>query len=168
VSKPNDLGNIDNSRDDAQRQHMENTVGKGLCPFCDGNGFDANKNKVVRSGSYWRAWFNPFPYTGSKTHIVIATHHHVTDLTELSRDAWAEWGDFNRQFIEDYNLPGGGIVMRFGDNKLNGGTLHHVHSHIQVPDESWFSIAVFYKDPALTAFLADAAERAKQFKASKG
>ena len=151
-------GNVDNSRTDEQRAHMKKTVGQGLCALC-GEGFDPKKNVVIWAGKYWRAWFNPFPYAGTKTHLIFATIEHVTDISDLPPEAWAELGTQTQEFIKKYNLQGGGIVMRFGDNALNGGTLFHLHVHIQVPSEDWFCIAVFYKDPPMLAFLDDTRRR---------
>ncbi len=161
------LGNISNSRSAAQATHMQATVGQGKCPFCDENGFDPKINTVIWSGKHWRAWFNPFPYTGTVSHVIIASLEHLTNIKDLSAEAWTEWGNLNQHLILEYNLPGGGIVMRFGDNKLNGGTIHHIHSHIQVPSTEGFSIAVFFKDEPLKAFLAETQVRYEVEKSKK-
>lgn len=153
---PKDLGNVQNSRSSDQAEHMRNTVGQGKCPFCP-DGFDAKKNVVVPIPGviivHWQAWFNPFPYHGTKTHIIIAAVKHWTDIGEITPDAWREWAMINEYFIKVHGLAGGGIVMRFGENKLNGGTLSHVHSHIMVPDEEDLCIAVFFKTPKFADYL---------------
>lgn len=166
MTDPNELGNIKNSRSTEQAARMQDTVGQGKCPFCDGNGFDPKINVVIWSGKHWRAWFNPFPYTGTASHLIIATHDHITDIVDLSAEAWAEWGTLNQYLISHNQLPGGGIVMRFGDNKLNAGTLSHIHSHIQVPSMDGFCVGIFFKDPPLEAFLADARARHEAGKAN--
>lgn len=155
------IGNTANARSTAQVDHMKATVEQGKCPFCDDSGFDPTVNVVIKQGVFWRAWLNPFPYKGSKRHVILATIDHVVDVKDLSAGAWIELGEFIPQIIAEYKIEGGGIVMRFGDNKLNGGTLTHLHVHIQEPNQTSFSVAVFYKDAALTEFLAEAAERAK-------
>lgn len=154
MSQPNSLGSIHNSRTSAQQRHMEETIGKGKCPFCPP--LDPEKNKVIRLGGWWQIWQNPFPYTGHQKHFVLTTIAHITDISQLTPNAWAEWGQFNQWAIKTFGLPGGGLVMRFGDNAFNGGTLTHIHSHIQVPDQKGFSIAVFFKDKRLTEFLTHA------------
>lgn len=158
----NPLGNPDNSRGTAQFDQMQKTVGQGLCPLC-GAGFDPKINVVIWTGKYWRAWFNPFPYAGTKTHLVFATIEHITDVSQLPAEAWTELGVQAQEFIKKYDLPGGGIVMRFGDNELNGGTISHLHAHIQVPNEEWFCVAVIYADRCMSAFLDDARKRWELF-----
>ena len=154
------LGNIENSRTTSQVARMQTTAAKGKCPLCNGNNFRKH-NKVIWRGKYWRAWFNPFPYSGHSSHIVLATIAHITNFAELSPQAGLEWFMANQFLIKKYNLPGGGIVMRFGDNEYNAGTLFHCHSHIQVPDLTTFAIAVFYKDRDLGRFFANIAKRNK-------
>ena len=148
--RTNDLGNIGNSRTAEQLVHMRETIGQGVCPFCD---LDKKMNEVIREGKHWRAWFNPFPYPFHRAHLVLASVEHWTSLQEVPPEAWAEWGVLNAELVRTFNLAGGGMVMRFGDNSYNGGTLSHVHSHIQVPDKTGFAIAVFYKDERLSQLL---------------
>lgn len=158
------MGNIGNARTPKQIAHMKATVGKGKCPFCKKSktcsfgAFNPKLNKVILKGKYWQAWFNPFPYKGSSHHIVIASIKHWTSIQNILPEAWAEWGKMNQYLIKHYKLPGGGIVMRFGKNKFNGGTLRHAHSHIQVPSRKGISVAVFYKprgfDTSFKKFLA--------------
>lgn len=161
-----ELGNIDNARTPEQIAHMEKTVGNGKCPFCDNNGFDPKLNVVIWKGQYWRAWFNPFPYSGTNSHIIIATINHITGLKELPPQALAEWAFAIKHLIEEYQLLGGGIVTRFGDNELNGGTLTHMHTHIQVPSKVGFCIAVFFKDERLKKFLDEASRHNQEAKGS--
>jgi diadenosine tetraphosphate (Ap4A) HIT family hydrolase len=112
------LGTIENSRTDNQRQYMDQTIGQGKCPFCSEH-FDRTLNKVIYEGAHWRAFYNPYPYSGTATHIVLATLEHISDISQLSRAHWDEWGYINQLMIakggpESSCLPGGGIVMRFG------------------------------------------------------
>ena len=79
------LGAIENTRGDHQRTHMENTVGKGICPFCELN---TALNKVIRSGMYWRMWPNPFAYPHQQHHFIIATFAHRTNILELGEAEW--------------------------------------------------------------------------------
>jgi len=162
-SPANQIGTIENSRSQPQEQHMRNTVGAGKCPFCDLN---LVINKVIWEGRFWRAWFNPFPYTYHAAHLVVAAKDHWVHLWDIPEPARLEWFDVNIDLIRRYNLPGGGIVMRFtnedaiivkgsGTNQYNAGTLSHIHSHVQVPDCKGPAIAVFFKDESLSAYLAN-------------
>ena len=107
---------------------------------------------MICVGSHWRAWHNPFPYSGHDSHIMLAPLAHFSQPGELIPEAWGEWGMLVSALIERFELPGGGLVMRFGENSHNGGSLTHLHSHIQVPDKTGYAIAVFFADDRLKAF----------------
>ena len=143
---PNPLGTIENTRTPEQRSHMEETIGKGKCPFCD---LDKKLNIPLRHTIHWNIWKNPFPYPNHKEHIVIAPGRHVTDINFLSNEEWIELLQLICWAINKYDLKGGGVVMRFGEPKYNAGTLNHLHVQIQAPDGEHTSIAVFGKGPAL-------------------
>lgn len=141
------LGAVRNARTDEQREHMHNTVGRGVCPFCV---LDPKLNHLIRESRYWRMWPNPFPYKHHAHHFVLATKSHLIHPQALPREAWMELGDHLLWAIGEYDLPGGGFVMRFGDLAYNAGTLQHLHAHIQVPDLTGRAAATFAKEPDRT------------------
>ncbi len=131
------LGQPGNARTDEQRAYMEETIGEGKCPLC--TVFNSDLNRVIPNlgeGKFWRAWSNPFPYPNHLKgvgHIILATCEHLT-FADLTGKMFAELGLMQQAIIREYNLPGGGVIMRFGDNNHNAGTLTHVHAHIQTPN----------------------------------
>lgn len=148
--KTNRLGTVANSRTEEQRGHMEQTVGRGVCPFCE---LDEKINRVIRKGRSWRVWENPFPYQGHKYHIIIA-HKGVPakgkshiGIFDLNIDEWTELFVLLRWATRHFQIRGGAIVARFGKEKFNAGTLTHLHVHIQVPKPGQTSLAVFGKGP---------------------
>ncbi|HYD93254.1 MAG TPA: hypothetical protein VEB18_02245 [Candidatus Paceibacterota bacterium] len=151
-------GDLDRTRTTEQRAAYETTVGKGVCPFC-GKVSEMPveiRTRMIHQGAYWRAWHNPFPYPGHAAHIVLAPIEHWTQPSDVTPEAAREWMELNAHLIKTLNLPGGGIVMRFGDHEYKGGSITHLHSHIQVPDRSTFSLAVFYANESLLEFFKNA------------
>jgi diadenosine tetraphosphate (Ap4A) HIT family hydrolase len=144
--KRKDLGSIENARTPAQTAHMQATIGQGKCPFCD---IDFSKNKPLGEWKHWWVWQNPFPYPFHIHHLVIPPKRHVTSLEELTGDEMLEWLKIVKWAEKHFNMPGGALVMRFGDPKHNAGTIAHLHWQIQVPDGKHSAIAVFSKGPAL-------------------
>ncbi|MDB5264913.1 MAG: Histidine triad domain protein [Parcubacteria group bacterium] len=120
---------------------MATTVGNNVCPFCT---IDTALNKIVYKTTSWNVWENPYPYSRHTNHIVIALKAHVTDVSELLPEAFAELGEILRWAIAEFHLPGGALVMRFGEVSHNAGTLRHLHAHIQVPDGTGPAFAVFH------------------------
>lgn len=159
-SKP--TGDLDRTRTPEQRAAYEKTVGQGACPFCGKleEMPQEIRERMLFEGKYWRAWHNPFPYSGHASHLVLAPFEHWTQPSEVTPEAAQEWMELNAHLIKALDLPGGGLVMRFGDHVYKGGSITHLHSHIQVPDRLTFAIAVFYSDEALGAFFKDAQKSA--------
>jgi diadenosine tetraphosphate (Ap4A) HIT family hydrolase len=148
-------GDLDRTRTTEQRAAYEKTVGQGHCPFC-GERKDLPEEiqeRMIFEGNHWRAWYNPFPYPNHVAHIILAPIHHLTQPSDVTPEAASEWMALNAHLIETLNLPGGGLVMRFGNHEYKGGSITHLHSHIQVPDQLGYSIAVFYLDKELESFL---------------
>ena len=111
---------------------MVKNLQEGICPFCQ---IDHKINEILYENDSWRAWVNPV--LGKKNtalHLVIPCKRHITHVRQLRRDEGADLVDvFNWADIE-FELPGGGVTMRFGDPLFNAGTIRHLHCNIQVPD----------------------------------
>lgn len=150
------LGAIGNVRTAEQLAHMQATVGQGICPFCHPQRY---KNaKVLREGGYWRVVHNDFPYKHHREHILIVPIDHVTDISQVDAVIWTELLTLFQWAVEEFQIPGGGLVMRFGDLTYNAGTIAHLHVHIQVPDLTGPAKATFAKDPSPEAVALRAAK----------
>ncbi len=147
-------GDVDRTRTPEQRAAYEQSVGSGQCPFCGPLETmpPEIREQMISVGTHWRAWHNPFPYSGHANHIILAPIVHWTQPSDVTPEAAAEWMQLNTQLITQLGLPGGGLVMRFGDHEYKGGSITHLHSHIQVPDRETYAIAVFFADPLLKRF----------------
>lgn len=152
------LGSPENSRTPEQFAHMQATVGQGVCPFCRPERYA--DGKVLREGAFWRIIRNDFPYKHHQEHLLIIPIEHITDVYQLDTPRWAELGLLFRWAIENFKLPGGGFVLRFGDAKHNASTVSHLHAHIQVPDLTGPAKATFAKDPSPEAVAARKAKLA--------
>lgn len=111
---------------------MVENLQKGTCPFCQIN---PEVNKVLYNNDSWRIWQNPVP--GKKhqaLHLVVAHTYHLTGLDEFKGQDGVDLIDAIKWANDNFNIPGGGIMMRFGDPLLNAGTIRHLHFNIQVPD----------------------------------
>lgn len=150
------LGDLKRTRSSEQQAAYAQTVGSGSCPFCGPTSQMPSEiqERMVLEGVHWRAWHNPFPYSGHREHLILAPIEHWTQPSDLSPAAMLEWMEMNIRLIAQFELPGGGLVMRFGDHEYKGGSITHLHSHIQVPDCRSFAIAVFFADDELKRFFA--------------
>jgi diadenosine tetraphosphate (Ap4A) HIT family hydrolase len=139
------FGTIGHARTPEQRAAMEATVGRNVCPFC----LPEFKERVaIDEGQFWRVVNNDFPYPHHQRHLLFVLKRHLEgNLNEIPPAAGLElWVLFSR-VVNALKIPGGGLVIRFGDPKFNAGTIRHIHAHLQVPDLTGPAKATFAKDP---------------------
>ncbi|MFA6536707.1 MAG: hypothetical protein WC250_00970 [Candidatus Paceibacterota bacterium] len=142
------IGSLGDCRTLEYYQELRQKILKGECPFCE---LDTARNPVLLAVGNWRLWKNPFPYKHSKHHLVIAHQSHQADVDNLAPEDWSAFGSLCRWAIHRFQIPGGGIAMRFGDANYNASTIRHLHAHIQVPDRTGNVRATFAKDPTQIA-----------------
>jgi hypothetical protein len=127
----------------------------GKCPFCDP--LDPELNKVIQAawkdGLGWRMWQNPFPIKHSTTHLIIAPVRHIVHPDSMESGDWDQMANLINYAISGRDglgmgLPGGGVLMRWGDPKLNAGSIRHVHANIIVPDGTGEVRLPLAKEPA--------------------
>ncbi|MFZ1626926.1 MAG: hypothetical protein WAT81_03945 [Candidatus Moraniibacteriota bacterium] len=156
ATEPSALGTITNVRSAEQFARMQATVGQGICPFCDPERY--TDGKILREGDYWRVIHNDFPHKHHRYHILVVPIDHVTDISEINAVMWTELLTLFQWAVEEFQIPGGGLVMRFGDPAYNAGTVAHYHVNIQVPDLTGPAKATFTKDPSPEAVALRAAK----------
>jgi diadenosine tetraphosphate (Ap4A) HIT family hydrolase len=153
IARRTGLQTIAHARDPKQLQHMKESADRGVCPLCE---LDPKVNKPrdrLRTGTHWIVMRNAFGYRAHKHHILILPKKHITEVAGITPTMWKEFGVLSDWVIKSLRIKGAGIVLRFGDPKLSGSTISHLHFHIQVPDKKRFAIGIFYKDPDLEKFL---------------
>ena len=125
------------SRTYKQFLDMLDKISRGECPFCP-EYLDPKKNVIigrsVSGESEWVMWVNPYPHKHTDTHIIMIPTRHLSHMRDLTGDDWICIGGLNRRIHEQFDIPGGGFAMRFGDPTYNAGSLEHLHANIMVPD----------------------------------
>ena len=127
---------IDNSREEEQKQVMENIISAGHCPFCEENIRKYHKQPILKEGRYWIVTDNQWPYKNTKVHLLIIYKEHATDLSGLDPESGKELLEFVTWAEKEYQIPGGGWAMRFGDTNYSAGTVNHIHVQFIQPDIS--------------------------------
>ena len=111
---------------------MRGRFESGVCTFCE---FDTALNKILYKDDHWIVWENAFANNRpNKVMLVIASKAHLRSLKDIPKETWAAFHDCIQWAEESYDLPGGGLLMRFGDMRLNAGTVPHLHWNILVPN----------------------------------
>lgn len=123
-----------NAREGAQKQAMEQMLQVGECPFCAENLAKYHKVSNLKDGRYWLLTTNQWPYKNTKLHFLFILKYHAETLAELDPAAMTELGEMSQWLEQEYNIEGGGVIMRFGDTQFSGGTIPHLHAQLMVPD----------------------------------
>jgi len=106
--------------------------GAAVCKFCHPQSMT---NKPLRYGKYWYVKKNDFAADNTQGMFVLVSRKHISNTqpkkiaTAMMREAWqlALW------VIEKYKMPGGALVMRFGDPQYHAGTMDHLHINLIFP-----------------------------------
>lgn len=95
-------------------------------------------NTVLYEEGGWVAWEVPQNFTTRRStldlQIVFFPKRHLRRQTELNKSERLARYDVLDWVEETYNIPGGGIISRFGDVRYSVGTVMHMHETIMVPN----------------------------------
>lgn len=96
---------------------------------------------------YWQACRtkNKFP-NQSETYCISLISGIVGSHLPKHLDKWADLGEIVKDLCFSYEIPGGGIVLRFGDSAYNNAKIKEVHAIVHVPDNSGEVIDYFLTD----------------------
>ncbi|MBU0974300.1 hypothetical protein KKD03_01205 [Patescibacteria group bacterium] len=125
---------LDNAREEDQKELMREIVEAGHCPFCLENFKLYNSQPTIKEGKYWFLIENKWPYKYTKIHLLAIYKLHATNLAELDSASGKELLDLMKWAEKEYKVLGGGWVMRFGDTNYSAGTVNHIHVQFIQPD----------------------------------
>jgi len=125
---------LDNARVDEQRQVMEEIREADHCPFCLENLRAYHKEPFLKEGKYWIVTNNQWPYVHTSVHLLLIYKQHIENLAGIDPEAGAELIQLAQWAEKEYEMPGGGLAMRFGDTDYSAGTVAHLHAQLLVPD----------------------------------
>jgi diadenosine tetraphosphate (Ap4A) HIT family hydrolase len=126
---------LDNAREAEQIEEMKKILETGECPFCFDNFQNHTKNQeVIKEGKFWFLVHNRWPYKHTKVHLMAIYKTHAEDLSELDHDSGNELIELMQWSQKQFNVPGGGFSMRFGDTNYSAGTVQHLHVQFIQPD----------------------------------
>ena len=111
---------------------LRKTFEAGYCGFCD---LDRSINKVLHENEDWIMFENAFKNSRPcEVMLVIISREHWRKLGDITPQGWASFGEMITFAEEHYDLPGGMLFARFGDMRLNAGTMLHLHWNLWVPN----------------------------------
>jgi len=130
----NKFADVDNAREETQKQVMQEILDADHCPFCTENLATYHQQETLRETDHWLLTTNQWPYQHTQLHLLLIYKEHVTNLAGINPKAGVELLKLAQWAEREYNIPGGGLAMRFGDTDYSAGTVAHLHAQLLVPD----------------------------------
>lgn len=134
--RENDRVNLHNARTDDQLDIMKSIVADDVCPFDLENLTEYHKQPILRRGEHWLLTPNQWPYANTRVHLLAITAYHTETLGDLRDGSMDELLAHFQWAEQKYKVAAGGLAMRFGDVKLNGASVNHLHMHFIVPEDN--------------------------------
>ncbi len=107
------------------------------CPFCEDYLVKSEFHKhPLERRNHWWVTDNTYPYKPSKHHVLLIHIQHITQLSEISQDAWVELNQILREQTENRQITGGTFYFRFGDTNYTGASVSHLHANLLQSDPS--------------------------------
>jgi len=125
---------LDNSRVDEQRQVMATIIKNAECPFCSENLKKYHTKPIIKETTHWLLTENAWPYEHTRLHLLAILRTHAETLQELPNGAGEDLMQLMAWAEQEYQVPGGGIAIRFGDTNYSAGTVKHLHAQFIYPD----------------------------------
>lgn len=125
---------LDNAREDEQKKVMNEIIEADHCPFCLENLKKYHKQPIIKEGKFWLVTNNQWPYKHTQLHFLVIYKDHAINLSELDPKSGTELLELLQWVETEYQVPGGGWAMRFGDTNYSAGTVNHIHVQFIQPD----------------------------------
>lgn len=121
-----------NAKSEDYRNVLKEIIKAGVCPFCPEN-FRWHTNPILHRNGLWLITKSFQPYPDSKHHLLMIGQVHKENLEELGPEDMTSILGLATWAKKRYQIPGGGITMRFGDGLYSGATVKHLHAHLIEP-----------------------------------
>ncbi len=111
---------------------LETIETEGKRPFCPDN-FKYHKKAILKEINGWFITENNYPYKNAKYHFIIIGKKHKEYFSELTIQDLSAVKKLVDWTTKKFNIKGGALTIRFGDTKLTGSTVCHLHFHLISP-----------------------------------
>jgi diadenosine tetraphosphate (Ap4A) HIT family hydrolase len=134
---------INNVRSETMRKKWQQIIDDGVNPFDPQHVEKYIDGEIIKKGTHWYVFQNDQPYPGVKYQFVIVSNEFKSSFTELTHEEMIEFYTIAEILTKEYEIPGGGLIMRFGDTNVSGGSVKHLHGQLLVPNDgekvaAWF------------------------------
>ena len=120
------------AKDEEYRQTLLKIEAEGKCPFCPDN-FKYHKEPILLERDRWMITRASWPYNNHQHHFLIIGREHKEHISQLNISDWVAVNELANWAVEEFELKGGALALRFGNSEYTGATVTHLHFHFIVP-----------------------------------
>lgn len=124
--------NLQHARTQEQIDVMTQIEKDGVCPFCPEYLLKYHSKPIIKETMHWFLTENMSPYEGTAHHLMLMAKRHYTMPGEMTAEESKDLFELIGWATDKFNIDGGALLMRFGDNDMTGGSVDHFHVHIIV------------------------------------
>lgn len=128
------LNNARRPQNDTYEKVIKKIEGDLVCPFCSKHLSSYHKKPILKEGKHWLVTTNMYPYENAKHHFLFIHKNHIVNTSDMKPEAFVELHEHIQWITQEYNCPGGTLMMRCGDTSVTGATVTHIHAHFIVAD----------------------------------
>lgn len=126
---------VEHARGEKQLEIMKRIQEDGVCPFCSENFLKYHTEPIIKETENWILTNNYDRYEGAIHHFLfVYKPAHINSPSKILPEARVELFDLVDEMCKLHNIEGGSVLMRFGDGKINGSSVEHLHVHLVVGD----------------------------------
>ena len=93
------------------------------------------EQEILFTRDYWYVSKNRFPHQGTGEQYLIVARDPNYDINQMTDEMWIELKAIWVTLTEKYNIPGGALCFRFGNQSLSGASLKRLHAHLVMPTD---------------------------------
>lgn len=123
------------AREGEYKDVIDQIIQEGKCPFCPEN-FRYHKKPTLKAVGDWFITDSSWPYDNSQQHFLLICQTHKEIFSELTVKDFAQVQELVNWAVTEFNIPGAGLCLRFGETEYTGATVCHLHFQLIVPQKS--------------------------------
>ncbi|NCS99374.1 HIT domain-containing protein [Candidatus Parcubacteria bacterium] len=133
----NKFVDLANCRNTSQQEKYLEIYKKNYDPFGERSKIEDLGNEIISDTDYWIVIRNQhYKDPKRKHHFVVILKRFIKTTEELRSeeilDAFKTLSEINLRF----QICGGALLMRYGDTRLSGASVKHLHFHIVEPSSN--------------------------------
>ena len=120
-----------NNRPDGKYSDVIKDISESeICPFCPEHLRSIHPKPITNETEFWLGSENAYPYDHTKHHMLVIHKAHIEHIRELPPDAWVDLDRILEEIIEEREIQGATLIMRFGSTALTGASVSHLHAQL--------------------------------------